>query len=390
MEIDCENLFCIEDMKEEDLDQVLNIRNHPNVICRLHTPVEFTLEQSKRWFNKENPIWFCIKEISTGKVVGYFRTSNLDYETKDLYIGCDIHPDFQRRGVATWGYKKVFKTLADIGWKSLSLEVLKNNIIARSLYINLGFEDSGEDDSSFFMKKNIGCGQVEKNVKVLSCYLGYRRRGFFRPAHMLKMLEFLWKQEEKIDNGVLTDTVLVYNKLSEEDKEKIEDIDNYNKCEKFLYSLNCKKTKNGHCFVVERENIGISYGAFDFAFNLFKDDYKYWLFLEDDHIVVKDNMMKKSIQQLMRLSLNNPCGFVASVAVTGGTEESPIYAHGGCGCTSKNILNKVVNNNYSETLNRGFLPHLIDRSSRPIHILSDYDKMPWWEKKFTNSIFELG
>jgi len=36
-----------------------------------------------------------------------------------------------------------------------------------------------------------------------------------------------------------------------------------------------QSTKNGKIIVVSRENIGISFGGFNYAFQKFKDDYDY-------------------------------------------------------------------------------------------------------------------
>ena len=57
-------------------------------------------------------------------------------------IGADIHPDFQNQGIASKAYPAFINEIV----KSinpppalLELRVLKNNLIALSLYIKLGF-----------------------------------------------------------------------------------------------------------------------------------------------------------------------------------------------------------------------------------------------------------
>lgn len=380
-----DNLLYIDDMREDDLKEVINIRNHIDTLKYLHTPVEFNLDQSIKWFYSNKPIWFCIKDSITKNVIGYFRTSDLDYENKSLYVGCDIHPLYRGKGIALWGYKKIFNMLKFRGWDSIFLKVLKTNYRARNLYLKLGFKDVDKDSSSFIMGIKIGDNDLKKSVKIISCYLGNRRVGNFKPKNVFDMLNILWEQEQKIDKGINADTLLIYNKILDKDLTSILDMNNYKKCEEFLYNLDGKKTKNGHLFVIDRENIGISFGAFDFAFDRFKDKYYYWMFIEDDNIIIKNNVMKTCVEQLMNpIHFNKQCGFVATVGVNTCSTYPP-HAHGGCGCTNRGILNEVINNsdNYSNMLKRGCLPHL--HSS----FASMGEHQEKGEIEFTNSIFKL-
>jgi RimJ/RimL family protein N-acetyltransferase len=165
MIIEHDNLLYISDIVEEDLPQILDIRNHPDTLKYLHTPVVFNLDQCKKWFHENNPMWFSIKEKDTQKIVGYFRTSNLDYDKKSLYVGCDIHPQYRRMKIATWAYSKVTKMLIERGWNLVGLKVLKTNTAALNLYYKIGFKNIGEDDLSFLMEKEIKFDNHKNNCE---------------------------------------------------------------------------------------------------------------------------------------------------------------------------------------------------------------------------------
>jgi hypothetical protein len=224
------------------------------------------------------------------------------------------------------------------------------------------------------------------NAKVIACYFGKRKRPPYNAFYAFFMLDFLWGYEMGLDQGCPMDTIFVYNKAT---KYQIEDPDTYKLCEDRLYSFHGKKTKNGECFVVERENIGISYGAFDYAFNLLKDKYEYWLFCEDDGVIIRDNVFSTCIRQMESPTIyGRPVGFVAVTGVNK-SYRFPPHAHSGNGCSHRDILNKVTSysRNYSLPLNRGQLPYW-----------RSYFKgwIPGWhyvhnsEIPFTNSIYTLG
>ena len=142
-------------MDEDDLADVCRIRNE--CIDMLHGEIR-TLEQTKEWFNKEHPMWFVIKKIETidvydescapgttkykklQKTVGYFRTKLEDssYYNVDIQIGCDIHPDYRRQGIAEWTYKNMIERLVN-NYYTPVLYVLIENQPAINLYKKIGF-----------------------------------------------------------------------------------------------------------------------------------------------------------------------------------------------------------------------------------------------------------
>lgn len=123
-------------LKEQDLPFFLDIRNR--VKDKLHDSREFTLNEAIEWLPKSaTQYWIIYHDLVN---VGYFRL--LKVSDSLWQIGADIHPDFQNQGIASKAYPTFINEIV----KSinpppalLELRVLKNNLIALSLYIKLGF-----------------------------------------------------------------------------------------------------------------------------------------------------------------------------------------------------------------------------------------------------------
>ena len=111
---------------ESDLEFLLEVRNHPSTWGNLEDSSEFSLEDCKAWFKNTQPKWFIV-EVNRYPV-GYIRTN------KDE-VGCDIHPNFRRRGYARMAYELYLKDK-----DYASLWVFENNF-AKKLYKALGFTD---------------------------------------------------------------------------------------------------------------------------------------------------------------------------------------------------------------------------------------------------------
>jgi hypothetical protein len=111
-------------LEEKDLPFLLEVRNSESTRINLENDSVFTLNQSKEWFFKTNPIWYII-EVN-GISVGYFRTDG-------NVVGVDIHPHFRRNGYAREAYKLYLKDKP-----YASLWVFTDNF-AKKLYSELGF-----------------------------------------------------------------------------------------------------------------------------------------------------------------------------------------------------------------------------------------------------------
>lgn len=122
----------IQPLSLEDLKFVLEVRNHISTRKWLKNNTKFTLEQTSNWFTSTNPNWFILLSRDVkDKRLGYIRT------TIDGEIGCDIHPDYRRQGLAT----KALSYMLDKK-KFATLWVFEDNP-AKKMYYRLGFKDTG-------------------------------------------------------------------------------------------------------------------------------------------------------------------------------------------------------------------------------------------------------
>ena len=129
--------YSIQPMTEDHLVSFCIIRN----ACReyLHNDSWFSLRDVKEWFKTTNNIYYAILD-EEDNMVGYFRTSF--YSSDYMYVGADIHPDYQNQGIASLLYPRFLDYIFnDVGIGAV-LEVLETNERAIHLYEKLGFEHS--------------------------------------------------------------------------------------------------------------------------------------------------------------------------------------------------------------------------------------------------------
>lgn len=343
-------------MVESDLENVLKIRNDPDTYKFLHTPKKFSIEDATDWFNKSSPVWYIIE--NENEMVGYIRTSEWDFIRKSVWIGCDIDKSHRRKGYAFEAYNNFIKNLKQCGCNTVYLSVLKNNTKAFNLYKKLGFETFTQTKDSFHMQLKIGDSlNSGKGIKVIPCYFGDRRktqtagRGPYNAKETLALLEFIWKCECTLDQGYPYDTYFIHNKLLPTDLTSTPEY--VDKCVELLNSFDNKKTANGVARVVTRDNVGISFGAFAFAFDCFHDFYDYWFFTEDDQVIVKENVFVEAIKQLAIPDDDKLVGFVATVGVN--WSWGPC-AMGACGISSREIMKNVTKSHYSNYYKKHTLP----------------------------------
>ena len=113
-----------------DLKWLLDIRNDISTRSQLENNSVFTLKECEQWFKTLKSPWFTIVNENTHKV-GYFRTDG-------CVIGCDIHPQFRRKGYARKAYKEYLKNV-----DYAELWVFEDNH-AKNLYTELGFVEIGK------------------------------------------------------------------------------------------------------------------------------------------------------------------------------------------------------------------------------------------------------
>lgn len=113
-----------------DLSFLLETRNDDSTRFYLEDDSVFNLGECKEWFKTLTSPWFII-EIDNIRV-GYLRT-------KDNEVGCDIHPNFRKKGYARMAYNEYLKD------KDYAvLKVFEDNF-AKNLYLSLGFKKSGDE-----------------------------------------------------------------------------------------------------------------------------------------------------------------------------------------------------------------------------------------------------
>lgn len=125
----------IRPMSEDDLLFVNSTRNILSTRKFLENNKEISIEDTILWFNTKKPTWYII--LYNTKKVGYIRTS--DDTKKSICIGCDIHPDYRRKGIAEKSYLMFLKLLYNKNYVNIWLEVFEDNTPAIRLYKKLNF-----------------------------------------------------------------------------------------------------------------------------------------------------------------------------------------------------------------------------------------------------------
>jgi len=194
--------------------------------------------------------------------------------------------------------------------------------------------------------------------KVAPFYFGKNRRADPRTWEQGKsLLEYRIANELKVDPGVAVDLIIVNN------------VENSKDAVDYLNSIDGKKTKTGKIRVLHRENIGISFGAYNHAFKNFREDYDYWFFLEDDLFTNLENYYSDFIDQLEE---DENLAYVALVGVASQGQGSA-HAHNGAGCTSKNYLDLIYNE-------RGSLPHYNAPGLPSPETTTTAERQAFWKK----------
>lgn len=143
--------------------------------------------------------------------------------------------------------------------------------------------------------------------------------------------------------------------------------------QQYLSSINELNTPYGKIIVRERENTGASMGAFSYAFNMFGDEYDYWLFIEDDIRIIFPEYYKMIINEFQN---DSNLGFLAlNYIINENTKNS--YVCGGMGASKKEILMQIKEK-------FGKLPY--DTGSG----LSNYAGIGLSEHMFTNCYNDIG
>ena len=372
-------------MTEDDLPFVHAVRNDETTRRWLHHDQAFSLDDMRRWYFDERPRWLVVRN-SQGLRTGYVRTSHWDLQAASVCVGCDIHPEFRRQGYAGVAYETLIEQLFSSGWFRIWLEVLPDNDHAKELYRALGFQEEGRKRSALVRKGRRIDSLVysllrtdwytDRNVKVIVTYLGDRRARPTNATETLRLLQYLVECERRVDPGVPMDTLLVYNRF--DPAVACSEPAGVARAEDYLKEIDGMQTCRGHLKVIVRNNVGLSFGGYSAAFEQARNDYDYWLFTEDDNVMVRDGYYRQAVNQLLG-DVN-----VGYVALVGVSKESwyPTHCHGGVGCTRRRTLNRVWESERCDEYPLGRLP---------FHVGIGYDQQEHLgEIRFTNAIAQLG
>jgi hypothetical protein len=216
-------------------------------------------------------------------------------------------------------------------------------------------------------------GRVRENTELLGDPPGYfsHSQNFTTTKDTIDLLNFQIDMEEKYPPGIDRDLIVVNSDVGDEDGNK------------FIHNLNERKINSGKLLSLTRKNVGLSYGAYSDAFLKYRNDYDFFLFIEDDLITAKINYLKIGMEKWQQ---TKNCGFVAYYGLTkvnkgwwqkaGLNKINSVSAYSGCGLSSSSVLNKIVNKT-------GCLPH----NSKNIN---HEDSIALGELGLSKSIIDLG
>jgi ribosomal-protein-alanine N-acetyltransferase len=125
--------FVFRYMKEEDIDQILEVEH-----------ASFTTPWSRESFlnelyNNKFAVYIVLEENK--KVIGYCGAWVVIDETHVTNVA--ILPEYRGRKLGEALLKKMMTVAADMGARTMTLEVRVTNHVAQSLYRKLGFQNGG-------------------------------------------------------------------------------------------------------------------------------------------------------------------------------------------------------------------------------------------------------
>lgn len=148
----------------------------------------------------------------------------------------------------------------------------------------------------------------------------------------------------------------------------------------YLDNVDGTTTKYGTIRVIHKpNNNGWSFGAFNYAYEKFKNEYEYWMFTEDDILIGGD---KYYFEAMEKLNMKEENAFVAMVKVcehSGGQ-----HAGGGIGLTKRKYLDMVIEKHKC-------LPHFRGADDKTLNVQQRRaEVIQHGEIPFTNVFTQIG
>lgn len=198
-------------------------------------------------------------------------------------------------------------------------------------------------------------------------------QNFCSEEEIIDLLKFNLDRENTLDPGIHQDILIVSSNSKKFDRGT-----------SFLNDLDGSSYNHGTIFARSRENIGYSFGAFNYGYQLFKNKYDFYIFTEDDISIYQANTV---VDALNFWKEGSNCGFVPFIGQTKISKSHRkalsiehndfVSCHGGIGMSSARVLDEVDKKN-------GCLPHYSEPDQ-------SYEKQILkGEIEFTFKIKELG
>lgn len=147
-------------LSNDDKKMVLNWRNHSNIRRWMRNDTNIKLHNHLVFIrglkNDKKNFYWLVKNISNK--IGTIYLNNVDIKHKSAYLGVYANPKLKGVGCELMAALKelVFDLL---GFHSLRLEVMENNLRALSFYKKSGFKKEGYLREAIY-KNGIWCGLI--------------------------------------------------------------------------------------------------------------------------------------------------------------------------------------------------------------------------------------
>ena len=177
-----------------------------------------------------------------------------------------------------------------------------------------------------------------KYCKVISTYFGPRHRRLYEigwPGHgqqisggesCLFNLKFSVDIEKNLDAGVSYDTIIVNQD------------NDYEEGNSWLESINGMETRCGRIYCISRENTGRNFAAYRYGYETFKNDYDFFMFIPDDHIMMAKNYYRESIKRYNKKIEEDNCAVLALTGTGIINDDQTIHAHDGISLIHKKYI----------------------------------------------------
>lgn len=136
----------------KDAEQILKIRNNPEIFKYFRNSTSIWLKDHLIWFNeyiKNDKNVFIVLEIDW-IIQWYWRKDFI--KNNEFEISILVSPNIQQK----WYWKKILKSLLDntFNWEIIYAEILKDNIWSQKLFDSFWFKEDKINLNSFLLKLN--------------------------------------------------------------------------------------------------------------------------------------------------------------------------------------------------------------------------------------------